>query len=91
LATRPPYGEVKLDMTARVSIRTAGLDGSRKRIRDRSPIGLADVSPDDDHAILPRAEVAAVHQAGRASWQISMDQRQPLASKQPPAVIPLAC
>src|SRR5665647_613823 len=47
-----------------------------RTVRDR--IGLADVSPDDDHAILPRAEVAAVHQAGRASWQISTDQPQPL-------------
>jgi hypothetical protein len=39
---------------------------------------LAGVGPHDDHAILPRAEVAAVHEAGRTSWQISTDQPQPL-------------
>ena len=42
--------------------------------RDR----LADVGPGDDHAIQPRAEVAAVHGAGRASWQIGIDQPQHL-------------
>ena len=31
---------------------------------------LADGGPDDDQAVLPSAEVAAVHRAGRASWQI---------------------
>jgi hypothetical protein len=39
---------------------------------------LAAVGPGDDHAILPRAEVAAVHKANQASWQISTDQPQPL-------------
>src|SRR5450631_3032361 len=39
---------------------------------------LACVSPGDDHPVLPEAEVAAVHEANQASWQISTEQPQPL-------------
>jgi hypothetical protein len=40
---------------------------------------LAYVGPGGDHAVLPRAEVAGVHEANQASWQISIDQPQSLA------------
>src|ERR1035437_839546 len=53
---------------------TGRIGGSSPGVRrtDR----LADVSPGEDHAILPRAEVAAVHESDQPSWQISTDQPQ---------------
>lgn len=39
---------------------------------------LAYAGTADDHAVLLKAEVAAVHEANHASWQISTDQPQHL-------------
>jgi hypothetical protein len=58
----------------------AGQIGNRPTPVDGCPQDdrLAYVGPGDDHAVLSRAEVAAVHKANQASWQISTDQPQPL-------------
>jgi hypothetical protein len=70
---RPPQtSAIRCDASSRKLAQVSEPGG--QSVTDR----LAALGPDDDHAVVPMAEVAAVQRANQASWQISIDQPQPL-------------